>query len=262
MLELTQHESNLLLWTKGHYENPCHETFWNQLEFFYKHHYWMEPDVEGIYVMVRKLWRKIINILPNKEFLLEEYEKETLPTKVRFYWGAPNYLNKNIFCNDSFDTIQMIKSRIVVMCSQLGTTEVKYYKLLPITDIGALKYKRKSFYRVCNTSERKGLWYNFDGTFSGLIHDEMSFCQNKDLKMDYDESIVGWLSAVKHLHDLWQWFSKDDVRELEKRGFYITEYEVEEYRFYEKFQHYVINQETSVVKRIIKLEEIGKYEHN
>lgn len=50
--------------------------------------------------------------------------------------------------------------------------------------------------------------------------------------------------------------------ELEKRGFYITEYEVEEYRFYEKFQHYVINQETSVVKRIIKLEEIEKYEYS
>lgn len=260
MLELTQHESNLLLWMKNNYEGKKPETFHSQLEEFYKEDYdMMESDILGIYHMVRSLWKKILKVLPNKEYLEDEYENNTLNNAVYFYWGAPNFGN---FSKVLFDEEQILQARIAVMCSQLKLTEVKYYKLLPMTKVGNLVPNKKIFYRVCNTSERKGLWYNFDGTFSGLIHDEMSFCQNKDLKMDYDEAIVGWLSAVRNLHDLWQWFSKDDVRELEKRGFYITEYEVEEYRFYEKFQHFVINQETSVVKGIVKLEEIEKYEHS
>ena len=35
MLELTQHESNLLLWMKGNYEDKNQKTFWPQLETFY-----------------------------------------------------------------------------------------------------------------------------------------------------------------------------------------------------------------------------------
>lgn len=48
----------------------------------------------------------------------------------------------------------------------------------------------QTFYRVCNNQSKQGLWYNFDGTFTGLIHDEFSFCQNATLRMDFDPELV------------------------------------------------------------------------
>ena len=33
----------------------------------------------------------------------------------------------------------------------------------------------KRFYRVCNTDTQQGLWYHFDGKFTGLIHDDFNF---------------------------------------------------------------------------------------
>ena len=102
--------------------------------------------------------------------------------------------------------------------------------------------QKKTFFRVCNLTTQQGLWYNFDGSFSGLIHDRFNFCQNKDLAMDFDETLVGWLSAVPNLDDLWQWFSKEDVVRLQEHGWHIIEYEAEIYRFYDRFSHYVICQ--------------------
>lgn len=111
----------------------------------------------------------------------------------------------------------------------------------------------KTFFRVCNLQTEQGLWYNFDGSFSGLIHKEFDFCQNSQLKMDFDETLVGWLSAVENVDDLWQWFSKEDISKLEQNGWFITEYETTEYRFYDRFSHYVICQKSSTVKKVHKL---------
>ena len=122
-------------------------------------------------------------------------------------------------------------------------------------DLTSLVYavKNKTFYRVCNENTQQGLWYNFDGNFTGLIHNEFSFCQNKDLEMDFDEELVGWLSAVEKLDDLWQWFSQEDIKKLQEHGWYIFEYKANDYKFYERFQHLVIKQDTSKVIRKIEL---------
>lgn len=112
------------------------------------------------------------------------------------------------------------------------------------------------FYRVCNPETQQGLWYKLNGEFTGLIHDQFSFCTNSELKMDFDPELVGWLSAVKNIDDLWAWFTREDVEQLEKHGWYIHEYEVDNYRFYDKFQHWVICQNTSVVIRKIPLDKI------
>lgn len=111
----------------------------------------------------------------------------------------------------------------------------------------------KTFYRVCSPETEQGLWYNFDGSFSGLIHSDFSFCVNSTLRMDFDPELVGWLSAVENLDDLWKWFSQEDVKELQKRGWFIHEYSVTAYKFYDRFQHFVICQETSKVVRKIEL---------
>jgi|TARA_R110000822_G_scaffold91044_1_gene210086 hypothetical protein len=110
------------------------------------------------------------------------------------------------------------------------------------------------FYRVCNNESRQGLWYTQEGIHTGHIHDKFDFCTNSELKMDFDPELSGWLSAVKEVDDLWAWFSKEDILELQKHEYYIFEYEVVEHRFYERFQHFVIEQTTSTpVKQIILL---------
>ncbi len=144
MIELTQHESNLLLWTKGHYEGRGNESFWPQIGAIYMEQYDMdEPYVDGIYRMVRELWKKIIWNLPNKERLLEEYEGATLPSKAKLYWGS---YRPSFWYNpekDKFNDEDLIKARISVMISQLGSTLVQYYNYLPAQETGGLKLNKK-----------------------------------------------------------------------------------------------------------------------
>lgn len=109
------------------------------------------------------------------------------------------------------------------------------------------------YYRVCNIKTHQGLWYDYQGVFTGLIHNEFNFCLNYKLKMDFDPEIIGWLSAVKTIEDLYQWFSKDDIIKLQEFGWYIHEFEANNVKFYEKFQHYIIKQSSSKVIQLIIL---------
>jgi hypothetical protein len=111
----------------------------------------------------------------------------------------------------------------------------------------------KTFYRVCNPETEQGLWYDYKGNFTGLIHDKFAFCTNSKLEMPFDDELVGWLSAVENLDDLWAWFTKEDIYELQKHGWFIYEYEGQDHKFYDTFQHYVIHQPTSKIVRRIEL---------
>lgn len=111
----------------------------------------------------------------------------------------------------------------------------------------------KKFYRVCNPQTEQGLWYDFKGNFTGLIHDKFSFCENSGLAMDFDPELIGRLSAVETIEDLYKWFTKEDIIRLQEFGWYIHEYEVSKYWFYERFQHHVICQHTSKIIRKIEL---------
>lgn len=111
----------------------------------------------------------------------------------------------------------------------------------------------KQFYRVCNVDTQQGLWYNFSGEFTGLIHDKFNFCKNKDLLMDFDLELTGYLSATDSLDTLYNWFSEEDIKQLQKHGWYIHVYETDDYKFYEKFQHLVINQNKAKLIQKIEL---------
>jgi len=112
------------------------------------------------------------------------------------------------------------------------------------------------FYRVCNNITKQGLWYTQEGIHTGFIHNKFDFCANSNLPMDFDPELVGWLSAVMSIEDLYKWFTKEDILELQKHDYFIYEYEVTGYKFYERFQHFGINQKTSKpVKQIILLDE-------
>ena len=109
------------------------------------------------------------------------------------------------------------------------------------------------FYRVCHIDTQQGLWYSQEGDFLGLIHNEFRFCKNNELRMDFDPDIVGYLSATPSLEELYLWFPREDILRLQECGWYIHEYEAEDHKFYERFQHTIINQDTSKVVRIIEL---------
>lgn len=113
----------------------------------------------------------------------------------------------------------------------------------------------KTFYRVCNIETQQGLWYKFNGEFSGLIHDQFNFCMHNQLKMDFDEELVGYLSVTDSLDKLFEWFPIKDIQELEKHGYSICAYETEDFKFYERFQHLVINQEKSKLVEKISVKE-------
>ncbi len=108
------------------------------------------------------------------------------------------------------------------------------------------------FYRISNEETHQGVWYDINGNFTGYIHDRFSFCMNNTLAMDFDPALVGFLSAAHDMDILWKWFSREDILELQKHGWYIHAYESDDYWFYERFQHYVINQQTMrLVEKIV-----------
>lgn len=106
---------------------------------------------------------------------------------------------------------------------------------------------KKRFYRVCNTNTQQGLWYNFQGEFTGLIHEKFDFCLHNKLAMDFDPELVGYLSATDSLENLFNWFPIEDILKLQKHGYTIHVYETDDYKFYDKFQHIVINQNKSIL---------------
>lgn len=110
--------------------------------------------------------------------------------------------------------------------------------------------EKRTFYRVANTESEQGLWYDFKGNFTGLIHNKFTFCKNTDLPMPYDPELIGWLSAADSLESLKFWFTDDDIKELGKYGFVITVYEAVDYKMYKN--HWVISQETSKITGYIK----------
>ncbi len=109
------------------------------------------------------------------------------------------------------------------------------------------------FYRVCHKDTLQGLWYDYKGQFTGLIHNEFDFCLNNELEMEFDEEIVGWLSATDSLDTLWNWFPKDDIIKLQEHGWFVFKFEASDVKFYERFQHLIIKQDTSKVLDMLVL---------
>ena len=110
----------------------------------------------------------------------------------------------------------------------------------------------KIFYRVSNIETHQGLWYDINGCFTGLIHNDFNFCANNTLAMDFDATIVGYLSTAETLDQLYQWFTKEDILKLQQFNYFIHEYETKDFRFYDRFQHWLINRDNSILtKRII-----------
>lgn len=115
------------------------------------------------------------------------------------------------------------------------------------------KPELKDFYRVCNLDTKQGLWYDQQGNFTGNIHNQFNFCTNNKLEMEFDSLLVGYLSATPELDSLYQWFTKDDIMKLQEHGYFIHKYSTDDYKFYERFNHWVIGQNKSNITEKIVL---------
>ena len=111
---------------------------------------------------------------------------------------------------------------------------------------------QKLFYRV-GTETVEGLWYNKKGEFTGLIHTEFNWCNASKLEMPFDNELVGYLSVADSLEHLYSWFTKEEIFKLQELGFSVYEYISDNFKFYEKYQHNVISQETSLIHNKIHL---------
>lgn len=121
--------------------------------------------------------------------------------------------------------------------------------------------KTKIFYRVANIETNQGLWYDFDGKFTGLIHHRFDFCRNTNLPMPYDTELIEWLSATEKLEELWFWFPKEDIYKLQESGWYVYAYQARKWKSYDyndEVTHLVIDKETSIP--LLRIEISNKYE--
>jgi hypothetical protein len=124
------------------------------------------------------------------------------------------------------------------------------------------KKEERVFYRVCNQHTLRGLWYDFNGNFTGIIHNEFNFCKHKDLEMDFDPELVGWLSATDTLDKLFEWFPPSDIIKLQDEGWYLHKFIATDVKFYDRFQHLVIKQETSKPIGVIMVQEVKTLNDN
>ena len=108
--------------------------------------------------------------------------------------------------------------------------------------------KKRLFYRV-GVDSAEGLWYTPQGEFTGKIHNEYNWLSASKLEMPYDEEVIGYLSVVDNIEQLFQWFTKDEIIKLQKQGFKVFEYEATDWKFYERYQHNLINEKTSKIIR-------------
>lgn len=114
----------------------------------------------------------------------------------------------------------------------------------------------RKFYRVGNIETNQGLWYDMNGNFTGLIQGKFDFCSNSKLPMEYDEDIVGYLSATDTLDDLFKWFTEDDLIKLQTFGYYILVYLASDYDIFKN--HWIICEKSSQLLFSITLDELKK----
>lgn len=138
---------------------------------------------------------------------------------------------------------------ICAKCGQLSEDEIERRWRAQCND--EAEREEKTFYRVSHEVTKQGLWYARDGRFTGLIHDELSFCANYALSMDFDPEVVGYVSVVETLEQLYHWFPVGDILRLQERGWFAYEYRSGDYKWYERFGHYLAKMDS--IKEVRKI---------
>ena len=88
-------------------------------------------------------------------------------------------------------------------------------------------------YRVENPITWQGLWYRKDGTFNPFIK-TLTNAVARDFPMGFDPQFkidgLDWVSGCDNLPDMKNWFSSQDLTELNGFGYNLYAFKVERYR--------------------------------
>lgn len=138
---LDRKNSNLVYFIKGWYDTK----FWEGIGAIYKEYYAMdEINYRGVFHMIREIWAKILQSLPGDVgyLFLEEYDNLSLPSE---NWKAEGGIMFGIWYNpetDKFNNEDLIKARIVAMCSQIRYVLADKFEFMPMEkEFAGLKVK-------------------------------------------------------------------------------------------------------------------------
>lgn len=123
------------------------------------------------------------------------------------------------------------------------------------------KVKTIKVYRVEDPKEGHGLWRDFNGDFNPVFN-KLTKGKCKDMPMEdsdfYREDGKMWFSATDTPEKLTAWFSALDVVELEKLGYNVYEFEVEEWRPVNEYEVVFTRESIKWVKAIDPVEIWGE----
>lgn len=123
------------------------------------------------------------------------------------------------------------------------------------------KVKTIKVYRVEDPKEGHGLWRDFNGDFNPVFN-KLTKGKCKDIPMEdsdfYRKDGKMWFSATDTPEKLTAWFSALDVVELEKLGYNVYEFEVEEWRPVNEYEVVFTRESIKWVKAIDPIEIWGE----
>lgn len=99
-------------------------------------------------------------------------------------------------------------------------------------------------FRIDNLKEKRGIWRTWEGEWRPVFDDIIPNGKNRNLPME--DNIIyhgGWFAACESLEMLSEWVPFDDMDALDKAGFCITKWSVNE--CYTK----KLNQKETIFKR-------------
>lgn len=109
----------------------------------------------------------------------------------------------------------------------------------------------KLFFRV-HHPDNLGLWYNAQGEFIKEISKHAIGCA--DLEMDPNPDCAGgYLSCTESLDTLFDWFTKEEIQRLEEAGYRTCVFKSNDFKFHEKYKHFLFKQEGALLVAQMKL---------
>jgi hypothetical protein len=93
-------------------------------------------------------------------------------------------------------------------------------------------YQPLYLFRIENPDSQKGLWYDSNGNYSGVIT-TIGDAKSADLPMEFDEDFGrdgNWHSACQSMEVMRDWFTKNDLQKLSALGYKLFQLQVPSYK--------------------------------
>lgn len=103
----------------------------------------------------------------------------------------------------------------------------------------------KIFFRV-HHPKGLGLWYNEQGEFTNEISKLELQCAGLEMNKN-EECEGGFLSCTDSMESLLGWFGREELLKLKDKGYDICVFKADEYKFHDKYKHFLFKQQGSLL---------------